>query len=534
MLGRQSATRPSVEESFLRRAAAWASSLSIDDIPPPVRTAARAQRASTLGAAVWTTTHPAGATISEAARAQYHTGEVTFLGAVGGGAEDSTADADSGLDPAGAAAGNAALALALDFDDTILGGHLGHSAVFGALAYAESLEQSAQRALVAQVAANEIGARIASAAAIGPFRGQQTLYVHAIAGAVARCVLADETAQTTERALGLALTAPPWPLERPFFGGAGKFWLASDPLETGLAAVDRAKAGQTAPIDTVEGEAGFLSEFATLPLEAFLTGLGERWHTRAITVKAVPGCAYVTAPVEAALAITNEHDIAPANIDEIGVHGSLFATEVDERASPYLAGPDSPISALTFTVPYNVVAALVDGEHTPRQLAPERVGDDQLWDLVERTSVHHDETMTMAALESAVPVGAMMRQVGLPIVAYAVRTLGLWTTLSNLPTLARFVRKRPLPTDLSDADKRMGARVEVTCGTTTYMATVEHPRGFAGQPLNEIVDVAREKYRAGLEATGLDTETANATVAPWMNGTAMDALPALYPMGTHS
>jgi 2-methylcitrate dehydratase PrpD len=38
------------------------------------------------------------------------------------------------LAPMGAAYGNAALALALDFDDTILGGHTGHSAVFGALA----------------------------------------------------------------------------------------------------------------------------------------------------------------------------------------------------------------------------------------------------------------------------------------------------------------------------------------------------------------------------------------------------------------
>jgi len=48
------------DERFLARAARWASSLICDDIPPEVREAALTQRASTLGAALWTTTHPVG------------------------------------------------------------------------------------------------------------------------------------------------------------------------------------------------------------------------------------------------------------------------------------------------------------------------------------------------------------------------------------------------------------------------------------------------------------------------------------------
>jgi 2-methylcitrate dehydratase PrpD len=244
-------------------------------------------------------------------------------------------------------------------------------------------------------------------------------------------------------------------------------------------------------------------EFADRPLEEFLEGFGDRWHTRAVTVKSVPGCAYVTAPVEAALDVRGRFDRGRTSIRRVDVHASLFATEVDDRASPYVEGPDSPVSALTFTVPFNVAAALVDGEHTPRQLG-DRAKNAGIWRLADRVVLHHDSEFTMAALRSEVPVGAMLRRIGLPVVGYAANTVGIGATLRHLPTLLRFARKRPLPTDLSDADKRMGARVEVT--TTdgrSFEATVEHPAGFAGKPLAEVRAVARNKCRRGLQATGL-------------------------------
>ena len=502
------------EDTFISRAARWASRLSYDDIPQAVREAALAQRASTLGAAVWTREHPVATEITETTTAQFESGPATLL--TGGS-----------LAPMGAAYGNAALALALDFDDTILGGHTGHSAVFGALAYAEAHDVPRERALVAQVAANEVGARVASAAAVGPFRGQQTTYVHALCGVLARAVVADDDASTIEDALGIALGSPPWPLAAPFFGGDAKLWLASEPLRRGLAAVDAARAGQRGFPGAVEAEDGFLESFATLPLESFLEGLGERWHTRAVTVKAVPGCAYVTAPVEAALQIAEQLEADPADIESVRVYGSLFATEVDERARPYLDGPESPLSALTFTVPYGVAAALADGEFTPRQFSPERLEDQAVWALADRVELDHDESFTMAALESEVPIGAMLRRVGLPVVPYSAKIIGLRATLANLPTLARFVRKRPLPTDLSDADKRMGARVEVTVDGTRYVSTVEHPRGFAGQPLADITALAREKYRDALVALGDDRAGERAT--EWTEPDRDAPLPAPVP-----
>ena len=475
---------------FLERAARWATDLEYREIPRPVRRAAKAQLTSTVGAAVWTATHPLGDPVAEATEAAFDGEGATFLG----GGE---------LSPAGAAYGNAALSMALDFDDTVLGGHTGHSSVFVPLAYAEATGADGERVVLAHVAANEVAARLASAAAIGPFRGQQTAYVHAVGAAVARAVVEGDDAGTLADALGTALAQPPWPLEPPFLGSDAKVWSASEPLRSGLAAVESARAGLSGREDLVEADRGFLAEFADRPLEEFLEGFGDRWHTRAVTVKSVPGCAYVTAPVEAALDVRGRFDRGRTSIRRVDVHASLFATEVDDRASPYVEGPDSPVSALTFTVPYNVAAALVDGEHTPRQLG-DRTKNEAVWELADRVFLHHDAGFTMAALRSEVPVGAMLRRVGLPVVGYAAKTVGVGATVRHLPTLLRFARKRPLPTDLAEADKRMGARVEVT--TTdgrTFEATVEHPSGFAGKPLAEIRAVARNKCREGLQAAGL-------------------------------
>ena len=473
---------------FLDRAAAWAADLRYRDLPASVRRAAVAQLTSTVGAAVWSLSHPLGSGI---------------VAALDDDGEKATLVGGERLSPAAAARGNAALSMALDFDDTVLGGHTGHSSVFVPLAYAEATGADGRRVLAAQVAANEVAARLASAAAIGPFRGQQTAYVHAVGAAVARAVVEGDDAGTLAHALGAALLQPPWPLEPPFLGSDAKAHSAADAVGTGLSAVDAARAGLTGAPRVVEADGGFLAAFADRPLPEFLGGLGERWHTDALTVKPVPGCAYVTAPVEAALAARGRLDRGRTTVERVDVYGSLFTTEVDDRAAPYLDGPSSPVAALSFTVPYNVAVALADGEHTPRQVG-ERTDDPAVWELADRVVVHHDPAFTVATLESTAPVGAMLRRLGPAVLAHAAKTVGPLATLRHLPTLARFLRRRPLPTDLGAADERMGARVAVT--TTdgrTVSATVDHPSGFAGKPPEEVRAVAREKCRTGLAAAGL-------------------------------
>jgi hypothetical protein len=95
------------------------------------------------------------------------------------------------------------------------------------------------------------------------------------------------------------------------------------------------------------------------------------------------------------------------------------------------------------------------------------------------------------------------------VVPYAAKSLGPATALRNLPTLLRFVRKRPLPDDLSGADKAMGARVTVRLEDGREFAeTVEHPPGFAGRALDETRAIARRKLSNAMEARGAASDEA--------------------------
>ncbi|WP_276257821.1 MmgE/PrpD family protein [Haloglomus litoreum] len=494
---------------FVAEAAEWAATLRFGRIPAPVRRAAGAQLTSTVGAAVWTLDHPIGDRILDTVRAEFPEDWGPSATLPGAGP----------MPVRGACYGTAALAMAMDFDDTVLGGHTGHSAALVPYLFAEAnaadLDYPGRRALRGHVAANEIAARIASAAAVGPFRGQQTAYVHSVGAAVARGVVEGDDAETLADAIAIALGQPPWPLVPDFLGSDAKVLSAAEPTLAGLSAVSAARNGLTGNEDVVTAEDGFLDEFSDLPLPEFLGGLGERWHTRAVTVKPYPGCAYVTAPVHAALrvrkrvreavAATATDTAAPltAQVTGIRVDGSLFSHEVDSLASRYTDRTESPLASLNFSIPYNVAVALRDGEHTPRQLRPERVGDEAVWELADRVSIEHDPAFTMRALESEVPLGAMLRRVGWKVIPYAAKSVGPVTTLKNLPTLLRFVRKRPLPEDLSGADKAMGARVTVRLADgREFSETVEHPPGFAGRALDETRAIARRKLSEAMLARG--------------------------------
>ena len=484
---------------FLERAARWACDLEYRDVPRHVRRAATAQLTSTVGAGVWTLSHPLGERIAARVNAGQRGHDAPFLGGDGRSVAD-------------AAAGNAALSTALEFDDEILGGPLGRSSVWVPLAYAEATGADGERTLVAQVAANEIAGRLAAATVPSPFRDRRIPYAQAAGAAVGRGVVEGDDPETLASALASALSQPARSLEASALGSESAVWSASGPIRTGLDAVDIARAGLSGAVDLVEADEGLLASVADRPLPAFLDGFGERWHTRALTVAAHPVDADVAAPVEAALQVRGRFDRGRTSVERVDVHASLFTTATDERAAGYLAGPESPPGALSRTVPFNVAVALVDGEHTPVQVGT-RLGDAAIWRLAERVSVHQDGAFTRAAMASEVPVGAMVRGMGPSIVADAATHLGLRTTLRNLPTLLRFVRSRGLPTDLSTAEGGLGARVEVT--TTdgrTVEATIDRPTGFAGGPLAELRAVARKKCHTGLQSSEIRESTARERV----------------------
>jgi 2-methylcitrate dehydratase PrpD len=62
-------------------------------------------------------------------------------------------------------------------------------------------------------------------------------------------------------------------------------------------------------------------------------------------------------------------------------------------------GADTATTTLNFSLAYNVAAALMDKELSPRQFTRDRVKDAALWDLAGRVRVTQDERMTQTMRE---------------------------------------------------------------------------------------------------------------------------------------
>ena len=86
--------------------------------------------------------------------------------------------------PVGEVYRSAAASIAHDWDDYLFMGHTGHSAVPAAAAFAADPE----RALLAQVAANEVAGRLGAALFLGPHNGQFWASIHCASAAVAASV----------------------------------------------------------------------------------------------------------------------------------------------------------------------------------------------------------------------------------------------------------------------------------------------------------------------------------------------------------
>jgi hypothetical protein len=138
--------------TICERMGSWAANLTEADIPESVRERAALQRGSIIAAA--------RAGEREAAR-------FSDLGEAG---------------PLTEVFASAVASIAHDWDDYLYMGHTGHSAVPVSQAFAA---QDPARALVAQVAANEVAGRFGLALFVGPHNGQFWAAIHCAAGAVA-------------------------------------------------------------------------------------------------------------------------------------------------------------------------------------------------------------------------------------------------------------------------------------------------------------------------------------------------------------
>src|SRR5439155_7569280 len=135
---------------------------------------ARLQQASAIAAGLAARLDGGARKVAAAVLARGERGPVRLL--AGGGGEG---PARASLH--GALLANAAASCAFDWDEILLLGHPSHSTVVVPLALAETRPATTLRdALLAQVAANEVAARMGLACFFGPQNGQNLPFVHLV------------------------------------------------------------------------------------------------------------------------------------------------------------------------------------------------------------------------------------------------------------------------------------------------------------------------------------------------------------------
>lgn len=447
--------------------AGWAAEMRFDDVPARVVSYARSQVLSQLAAARATLDHPLGERI---------------VAAFGPPTQQ---------DPRRAAMTLASLTMALDFDDTVYAGHVTHSCVNVPLAYAAPLGLDGASLVAAVVAAGECAARVTASATLGPHRGQTAAHAHLVGAPAARLHAQQAPPQVWVDAWGLALGAPPWSLHRAFLGSDAKVLTASVPVGTGLDACDAAVAGLRGAPDILEHPEGFLARFATEPLpDAVVAGLGQRWHTETTSFKVYPGCAYLDAAIDCAVALHRRPDLRAEEVREVVVRAGILTVAVDLRAAAHVHGADSPVAALNFSVGYSVATALLTGALTHRDFSAPRLEDPQRWDLAARVRVLHDDELTFRSLLATAPLGEALRQAGPD------RSRAWLESQGGEPAADLAADLEPPSGDFRDASKTIGSRVEVHLDDGRVLEeSCEIPIGAVGPAARrDHPQLVREKY----------------------------------------
>ncbi|OBI27893.1 MmgE/PrpD family protein [Mycobacterium sp. E2238] len=502
----------------IERLAGWAADLRLEDVPDTVVDLCRTQRRSVFAATA--------ASARDAASRRVLAGVESWAG--DGPAAVPGLHRSVAVDDALYAA--AALSIALDFDDYMCFAHAGHSAVWVPVLLAAETGAPAAEQLAAQVAANELEARLGGACMLGPLNGQLWSFVHAAGAAVSAGRLLGLDARRLAHALALALYQAPRATVPGFMAPDSKLLTAAEPTLAGVRAARLAANGVTGPLDALDHPQGFFDAFSYAPLPALLGGLGSGWATRTLSVKRYPGCAYVDTTVDAL------HELGPppaADVASVVVDAGVLTCGMDALSHGYTAGRTPTPVTINFSIPWTVAATLVAGRLTPDEVNEEWLAGHhrELADVAARVSLRHDWSLTLRTAEAMaplLPVRAMT--VGTParrLLAAVRRTRkehkGVRFALGDSVALLRALRDGGIGAAGRAATGQLWAPAALDAFTMTFPARVRVrlrdgqelaaecgvPRGGAGNVKTSPDAVSREKLLASGPAVWGQERTAD-------------------------
>lgn len=365
-------------DRMIEQLAGYAVELSYEDLPPEAVQECKLRLIDTLGCLVAAFDAPPSVIARAVARRAFGAPPARILGTQ----ESSTVEL--------AAFANGTMLRYLDFNDAYFGKSSGHpSDNFAAvLAMADALHGDGRLVITASVLAYEVFCNFDE---VVP---RELGWDYTIYGVIAAAVAAGKVLELDREAMGnaIALAAVANLTLDETRHGELAMWkgcAAANAARNGIFAAQLAAEGMTGPELAIEGKWGLshpLGRFEWAPFG----GRGAPFRVTQTHLKYYPAVVHAQTPITAALELHGA--LAPQEIESIAIESYWVANRYTDRASP-LWRPGTRETA-DHSLPYCVVAAILDGDITAESFVERRVRDPVIAGLLERTTITENPEFT--------------------------------------------------------------------------------------------------------------------------------------------
>lgn len=280
----------------------------------------------------------------------------------------------------------------LDFNDATFGKSAGHpSDIFGAvLAAADSARADGRTVITAATLAYEVFCNLAE----NVVRDQG--WDHTVFGVVASAVGAAKVLGLSREQMGNAIAlaiVPNMALEETRTGELAmwKGCAAADASRNGIFAAQLAREGLTGPEQAIEGKYGLWRKVGAFRWQPF-GGRGAPYRVTQTHIKYFPAVIHAQTPITVALELHGEMPID--EIEAVAIDTYWIAERYADRRNA-LWRPATRETA-DHSIPYCVLAALIDGGITEASFEESRIRDQRIGRLLERTTMRENPAFTRA------------------------------------------------------------------------------------------------------------------------------------------
>ncbi|MBN1849518.1 MAG: MmgE/PrpD family protein [Deltaproteobacteria bacterium] len=350
--------------------------LGYDDLPAETVEIAKKDILDTLGVAIAGSSELGGK-------------ELMTLVGDWGGKEESTIIMFGMKAPAPfAALVNGTTAHSLDYDDVILStGHVGVSIIPAAFSIAERKGKVKGKDLIAAVVLGiDVECRLGEASkplALGPGWLYTPLYgVFGAAGVAGKLLELDEDQMVN--AFGIAYSHAAGTRQPVVDGALSKRMAAGLASQAGVFSALAASKGITGARDCFEGKFGLFNVYhrGEYNRETLLADLGKYFPIVNLGFKLFPACSATETAIEATLALVDEHNIRPEDVEQIIVHAGEYSRNVCEPLE-VKQNPRSTVDA-QFSIPWVVATALIKGKVTIEDFTAEAIKNQTILDVARK------------------------------------------------------------------------------------------------------------------------------------------------------